>query len=231
MNADPSNEKVNLIERAGRLSDLEKRWFENLKEAFYLSDLVYSSDLRHQLAMREICIAIGVASRLRELLDQDTPSIVRPKHHGDKKRFIGFIKREMPSPEQGGLEVQLIDADTGKARAFEFADLIYAIRNESIHLFDTLNIDSKPDYHVTLKWGLSRYGYGGDIWGTSKVVMNAESAWWRLREILAKFITGINTGLRMARNESSFALRIDPPLLSIRSDGYAFGGDHVHRPD
>ncbi len=62
----------------------------------------------------------------------------------NKKRFLEFLNLELPSPESGGLLVHLVDARSGKAVAYSFAELVYDIRC-MIHENENLNAAEAPN--------------------------------------------------------------------------------------
>jgi hypothetical protein len=138
---------------------------------------------------------------------------VSPKEH--KKRFIEFVHLEVPSPKNGKGELPLFDGRTQKVEMYSFATLVYAIRCMTIHENDSLDATQQPDYHIRLDWNMRAPNQWLGIIENGKVTLNARIVSHRLREILAKFITGIEGIIAMAEGRG-FTITGNPPLGSIR---------------
>ena len=78
-----------------------------------------------------------------------------------------------------------------------------------IHENENLNAAEQPDYHVQLDWEINQYTLGTIQHGT--VVLNARFIAGRVREILAKFITGLDGMIAIAEG-AILQLRFDPLL-------------------
>jgi hypothetical protein len=196
------------------MSEQELRWFDNVKKAFYESDRAYIEGRAHDHCFPEFCKAIDTAKTLRRSLCGEDMS---PRDN--KKRFVEFLNFELPSPESGGLQVHLVDARSGSSVTYSFAELVYDIRC-MVHENENLNAAEAPNYHILLDWSQPHgYRFGSIVDG--RLTCNGHMVWGRLREILAKFITGIDEMIAHARmvagdQEGSFSITIAPPLGSVR---------------
>lgn len=203
-------------ERLLAMSEQELRWFDNVKKAFYESDFAYKEGRAADRCMPELCNAVDAAKTLRRsLLAED----VSPKYN--KKRFLEFLNFELPSPDKGGFQVNLIDSRTGKPVSYSFAELVYDIRC-MIHEYENLNAAEGPKYHILLDWSQPHAYYFGSI-ADGRLTCNGHMVWWRLRQIMAKFITGLDATIKHAKLvagdlEGSISITIEPPLGSIRPE-------------
>lgn len=197
-------------ERLIAMSDQERRWLDNVKKAFQESDRAYSEGRPQDHCFPELCKAIDTAKTLRRSLRGEDCS---PKEN--KKRFVEFLNCELPSPDAGGLKVQLIDSRSSKITTYSFAELVYDIRC-MIHENENLNADEKPTYHILLDWNPRNPALFGVI-ENGRLTCNAQIVWRRLREILAKFITVIDSMISLA-NGGGFNITIAPPLGSVRPE-------------
>ena len=201
-------------DRLLKMSEQEHRWLDNVKKAFYESDVAYTESYAADRCMPEMCKAVDTAKTLRRsLCGEDTT----PRDH--KKRFVEFLNLELPSPESGGLKVHLIDARSGKQLIYSYAELVYDIRC-MIHENENLNIAESPNYHIVIDWSQPHGLYFGSI-GDGRIKCNGHMVWLRLREIMSKFITGIDGMIKFAKivagdQEGSFSITISPPLGSVR---------------
>lgn len=202
-------------ERTLAMSEQELRWLDNIKKAFYESDCAYRDGRAADNCLPELCKAVDTAKTLRRSLRGEDTS---PRDN--KKRFIEFLYCELPSPESGGLQIQLIDARSGQPERYSFPELIYDIRC-MVHENENLNAAERPSYHILLDWSKPPSMNSGVI-DNGRLTINGRVIWARLREVVAKFITGIDsfvTYARIARGElqqGSFSLTVSPPLGSIR---------------
>jgi hypothetical protein len=84
-----------------------------------------------------------------------------------------------------------------------------------IHENENLDVQEAPEYHVLLDWQdrsqTSLYFFNDCL------VCNGEFIWERLRQVLAKFITYIDSVFELERS-GRFSVSIKPPLGSIRPD-------------
>lgn len=198
--------------RAANMTSQEQRWFDNVKKAFYESDLAYSKGKPEDRCFAELCKAVDTAKTLRRSLrGEDTSS----KYN--KTRFIEFLSFEIPTETPNSFYVNLIDARTGEEHAYSFPALLYAIRC-MVHENENLNVAERPDYHIQVDWSKPYSGGFGEIYGNERIVLNGHSVWKRFRQILAKFITGLD-GMIESERTGNFSITIAPPLLSIRPSG------------
>lgn len=197
-----------------KMSEQELRWFDNVKKAFYESDRAYTEGRAHDICMPELCKAIDTAKTLLRSLRGENAS----SRDDNKKRFVEFLNLELPSPESGGLQVSLVHARTGETKSYSFAGLVYDIRC-MVHENENLNAAEAPDYHILLDWSQPR-GYFGSV-TDGRLTCNGHMLWERLRQILAKFVTGIDGMIAIARiqngeREGTFSITSEPPLGSVR---------------
>lgn len=192
------------------MSPQEERWFENIKKAVYDSDMAIINGTPHERCIEELVKAVDVAKNLRESLQGQPVSKGR-----QKERFIEFIELEVPSPEQGGMKIPLTHSETGKVEGYSFAKLVYDIRCMIVHENDNLDASSKPNYHICLDWTMNpRSGFFGSVTNGTLSCSGGFIA-MRLREILAKFVTGVQSTITF-HTEHRFEITIRPPLGSIR---------------
>ena len=190
------------------MSEQELRWFDNVKKAFYESDIALRDGRSQDHCFPELCKAVDTAKTLRRSLRGEDVS-----SRDNKKRFVEFLNLELPSPESGGLQVDLVDPRSGKSLTYSFAELVYDIRC-MIHENENLNAAEGPSYHILLDWSQSGGPYFGAI-TDGRLTCNGHMVWGRLRQILAKFITGIDATVLMKANlpppERRGLVLIDPP--------------------
>ena len=196
-------------ERILAMTPQELRWLENVKKAFYLSDLAYQSGLPQDDCLSELFKAIDTAKTLRRsLLGQD----VSPRDN--KRRFVEFIHTSVPKPENGGFSLQLLDARSGKANTYSFGELAYDIRC-MVHENENLDAAEQPNYHILIDWDPpSRSNFFGTR-ANGRLVCSGHLLWERLREVIAMFITGIEASIHFAR-DGVFDMTCSPALGTIR---------------
>lgn len=159
--------------------------------------------------MEQLCKAIDTAKTLRRSLRDDPVST-----SNNKALFIEFLELEIPSPSQNGLNVILLDARSGKPVSYSFAGLIYAIRC-MVHENENLNAAEKPDYHIQLDWTTRATGSLMGRIEQGRLICNGHMLWRRLREVLSKYIMGIEATIASAEGKAC-SVTIDPPFGSIR---------------
>jgi hypothetical protein len=199
-------------DRLLQMNDREQRWLENTKKAFHDSDQDYRNGQPQDCCLQELCKAIDTAKTLRRSLRGEDVSPTQ-----NKERFVEFLNLEMPKPEDGGFNVELADSRTGQKRAYSFAELVYYIRC-MVHENENLNVSEKPNYHILIDWQMrdpTVFGYLHN----GRLVCNGPLLWNRLREILAKFITGIDGMISHAKT-GLFNITIDPPICSVKPNAY-----------
>ena len=221
-------------ERFGRLTAQEERPLDNVKKAFRDSDQLYR-DGRPEDCMEPMCRAIDAAKTLRRSLrGEDTSST------DNRRKFTECINLEVPAPDSGGLQVSLLDARTGQSRHYSFSGLVSVIRC-MVHENENLNAAERPDYHILLDWAQApRWtppaaapvsgsaqdlslnassacppGIAGVI-NSGRITINGHFIWGRLREVMAKFVTGIDAMVALAKGADRFSITIHPPLGSVR---------------
>jgi len=196
----------------------ELRWMDNLKKAFHESDAAYADDRAADNAFPAICKAIDVAATLRLSLLNPAHPWSPPGRQNNKRKFIDFLHAEIPDADANGVNLPLIDARTQQPVQYTFGDVVYAIRC-MIHENENLNADENPDYHVTLDWNFPRHGYLGSMCD-GRFTCNANAIWWRVREVMAKFILGTEMFMAFERGDNSFSIHCSPELKSIHpNDG------------
>jgi hypothetical protein len=195
--------------RFGNLTPNELRWLDNIKKAFYESDKAYAESRPQDRCMEELCKAVDTAKTLRRSLRGEDVS-----NKENKKRFIEFVHLEIPSPSTGGVNVQLLDVRTQKPLTYSYGELVYAIRC-MVHENENLDAADNPDYHIQLDWNRSPY-FG--VLHDGKLILNGPAFWNRLREVMAKFITGVDSMIGLAQGSRTFNIGIAPPLGSIKPE-------------
>ena len=197
-------------ERVRKMTKQQQRWLENTKKAFYASDLAYETGSPQDACLAELCKAIDTAKTLRRSLRGEDTS---PKDN--RARFVEFLNLEIPGASSGGFVVELVDARTKAKNTYSFAELVYAVRC-MVHENENLDAADQPEYHILVDWSEASSAVMGRSYPEKgRAECNGHLLWRRLREVLAKFITGIDGMAAYGRGEG-FSISIDPPLGSIR---------------
>jgi hypothetical protein len=196
------------------MTELEHRWFENVKKACSESDRAYDEGRAYDHSLPELCKAVDTAKTLRRSLCGHDVSL-----RDNKKQFLEFLNCELPSPESGEFHVQLVHARSGNPVSYSFAEMVYDIRC-MIHENENLNAAEAPNYHILLDWSQPRSCYFGSI-ADGQLTCNGHMVWQRLRQIVAKFITGIDGMVAYAKMASggqggSFDITVVPPFGTVR---------------
>lgn len=194
----------------GCLSKQELRWFRNIKKAFYESDLAYKSGSPEDRCFEELFKAIDTAKTLRRSLRGEDWS-----NKDNKKRFIEFLNLEIPVCNACEDGFRLVDLRTEKEVNLELSNLIYLIRC-MVHENENLNVAEYPDYHILLDWNWTERNECTGLIKDSTLRLNARFYWKRLRQVVAKFINGIESEINNHRGIMIFDTTCDPPLCSIR---------------
>lgn len=192
------------------MTSQEKRLFNNVKKAFYASDQAAMEGKAADRCLEELFKAIDAAKNLRRLLRGESHSKA-----GNKAQFVGFIELEVPSPDKGGMNMPLRDARTGKDVKYSFGQLVYGVRCMVVHENENLNTAEKPDYHIQLDWSKSPSNQVIGFVEDGTLVCNGSFVWSRLRQILAKFISGLDSRISF-HEKGTINITIMPPLGSIR---------------
>lgn len=200
-------------DRFGRLTAQEERLLDNVKKAFRDSDAYYSGG-RVEDCMEPMCRAIDAAKTLRRSLRGEDTS---PTHNAE--RFKEFLALEIPAARPGAMPMQLTDA-RGETRPHSYADLVYKIRC-MVHQNENLHASETSDYHILLEWGKGqepptwfRQGLMGAL-TAGRVVLHGPLLWGRLREVMSKFITGLEAMVAFSSGTGWGCITIRPPLGSM----------------
>lgn len=194
------------IDRLIAMTDREKRWFDNIKKAFHHSDQALNSGVPEDECLAELFKAIDTAKTLRRSLRGEDVS-----HHHNRQRFIEFLGLEVPISHPGGSEWELT-LKTGGTKKYHFGEIVYDIRC-MVHENENLSVTEDVDYHILLDWSQSYpHIFANQINGT--FVCNGYMLWNRLRQVMAKFITGID-GMALFAASGFFSITIEPEMCSI----------------
>lgn len=82
---------------------------------------------------------------------------------------------------------------------------------------ENLDLAEDVDYHILLDWSHPNPQFAVTI-RDGIFVCNGYFIWNRLREVVAKFITGIGSFIAFANNAASFSVSCRPELGSIAPD-------------
>jgi len=193
--------------RVVAMTDQEHRWFDNIKKAIFEADTAYCEGRPEDRCFEELCKAVDTAKTLRR-------SLLGEKHTNanNKKLFTEFLDFELPSPNDGGMNLTLYDNRRGESTQYSFSMLIYAIRC-MIHENENLNAAEQPDFHVLLDWTMSEHDRCGGVLGNGTITLNARAIWFRLREIVTKFVWGLEAVIAIEKQQS---FNMSRDLCSIR---------------
>jgi hypothetical protein len=196
-------------QRALQMTARERRLFDNVKKAFHDSDVAMRSGRPEDKCLQELFNGIDAAKTLRNsLLGQDC------SRSGNRTKFIEFLSLEIPAPESDDEKFPLRERPSGKDRRFGLCELIYDIRC-MLHENENLSAAEAIDYHVLLDWS-SRCPRNMAEIHNGTFICNGFFLWNRLREILAKFITGLTCITDLASGATSVSMTISPAMESIR---------------
>jgi hypothetical protein len=198
-------------ERVSAMSPLERRWLDNVKKAFADSDADFETHRMPDDCIETLFKGIDAAKKLRLSLT----GVANDRHSKNKSDFIDFLELEIPAKSRGSNLFQLTDARTGKPRELSVAEIIYEIRC-MIHENENLDERELLDYHILLRWVDHREVFVCSH-ENGRIVINARLLWRRLREILSKFITGIEAHEAMA-SKKGFSVTIRPQLGTIQPE-------------
>ena len=200
-----------------RMTNQEKRWLDNVKKAFYDSDMALQKGALEERCLENLLKAVDTAQTLRRSL-RGEDALCRD----NRKRFIEFLGLDVPCFRPGASEIELRDRKTGEVRKYALGDIVYKIRCSMIHENENLNAAEGVDHEVLLNWSSPNSLCFGEA-RNQRFVLNGYLLWSCLREVLAKFITGIEGTISFA-NTGSCSLGTRPPLGSIRPQQRKEGG-------
>jgi hypothetical protein len=192
--------------RVLNMTDREKRWFDNIKKAFYESDRAIQSGTPEDRSLEELFKAIDTAKTLRQSLRGE--EISRFPH---RNKFIEFLALDFPLIPK--VVHGFIRTETANQEEYTFGGIIYEIRC-MVHENENLNAAENVDYRILLDWSV-RNPVGFAETRDGRFVCNGFFLWNQLRRILAKFITGIE-GVISPDEKESFSIMINPKIESIR---------------
>jgi hypothetical protein len=190
------------------MSERERRWLDNVKKAFHASDRGFQDGAPEDHCLEELFKAIDTAKTLRRSLRGENAS-----NHDNRKRFIEFLALEIPAADPHAAKYDLRQAGTNALVQLSLGEILYEIRCK-IHENENLNYEEAVDYHILVDWSDPTGYYPGRIDG-GKFICNGFFLWKRLRQVLSKFITGIEAAAACAQQQG-FSMTISPELGSIR---------------
>ena len=206
-----------MFERISEKSVLEmtaqqKRWLDNIKKAFYESDRAFQSGVPEDRCLEELFKAIDTAKTLRRSLRGEDIST-----KDNKKYFIEFLGLEIPCFRSSESRFELRVKRSGELKEYTFADIVYDIRC-MVHENENLNAEEGIDYHILLDWSADNPLNFAEV-RDGQITLNAQFLSQRLREVLAKFITGIESKITQA-TQGYFSISIRPDIGSVRPEKY-----------
>lgn len=200
-------------ERVAAMTAKERRWLDNARKAFHDSDMLYQAGRPEDGSIQLLCIGVELAMKLRTSLADETVATKQ-----SRKNFVGFVDLEIPRPEDGGLAIEIAVKDdaTGELVPMSFARLLYEVRCAYAHEYDNLDAAECPQHRLTIDWSGSLGPFFGRMVGEERFVINGQQLWQRLRELLAKFLTGI-AGFECFASHRPFSITGSPALGTIRN--------------
>jgi hypothetical protein len=195
-------------QRILNMSERERRWLDNVKKAFHESDRAFEGGTPEDRCLEELFKAIDTAKTLRRSLRGEDVS-----GRDNRRRFIEFLGLEIPAagPQAAKYEWRKIGSD--EVVRLSLGEILYEIRC-MVHENENLNYDEVIEYHILVDWSDPTGYYPGRI-EDGKFICNGFFVWNRLRQVLSKFITGIEALAAWAQ-QRSFSMTISPELGSIR---------------
>lgn len=184
----------------------ERRLFDNVKKAFQDGDLLVQSGTPED-AISELLKAIDAAKTLRRSLRGDAAS-----HGHNKDRFIEFLGLEVPCWRPRTPTYTLRNLTTGKDEVLTFGEIVYQVRC-MVHENENLNAAEGVDHHILLDWSTPNSVYTVRV-ENGRFVCNGHVLWTRLREVLFKFITGIDGRIDLGVT-GKCSMTVEPPLGTI----------------
>lgn len=197
-----------ITERVLNMTPREGRWLDNVRKAFHESDKALQQGIAEDRCLEELFKAVDTAKTLRRSLLGEEVS-----YYDNKRRFIEFLGLEIPSIQDQSKVVPLRDPRTGKVRKYSWGEVVYDIRCK-VHENENLNVAENVEHHILLDWSLRNPAHFVNLYNGT-LVLNGFFIWNMLREVLSKFITGMESRISFARTRS-YHVTISPPLGSIR---------------
>jgi hypothetical protein len=200
-------------ERVAAMTSQEKRWLDNARKAFHDSDVLYQSGRPMDGSIQLLCIAIELAMKLRTSLAGGIASTTQ-----SRKKFVAFVDTDIPRPEDGGLaiDIEVWDDASKQLVPMSFARLLYEIRCAYAHEYENLDAAESCGHFIGIDWSDSLRPLFGRMDAENHVVVDGPQLWRRLRELVAKFLTGI-AGYESLATTNSFSITVAPPLGAIRN--------------
>lgn len=195
-------------ERVAGMDAQERRWFHNAKKAFFDSDCLYQLGTPEKGSTQHLCRGIEVSWKLRlSLIGKKAPK------DGDMRHFVAFVRLDVPDPQDGGLRISVFDSRRQRRASLSFAKLAYLIRTADAHENENLNVAEFGGAPILLDWSRTAQPYFGTTDG-QQFICDGHLLWNRLRQLLAKFLTGLDA-LAAVAGGHGFAITVDPPLGSV----------------
>ena len=205
------------------MSEQEKRWLENTKKAVHDSDLATQHGTGPDKALEELFKGVDVAKNLRKSMLGAGAS-----KQNQKAQYLEFIQLHFlegtasnqevvverdgkPIVTRGPLFVSLYDRQNNKQVDRSFAQIVYDARCMAVHENENLNAAEEPDYHIQFDWSV---GAGSRI-EDGTIYFPGMEMWRRLRMLLAKFITGVDSAISI-QTSGEFSISFDPPLGGVK---------------
>lgn len=193
--------------RVLEMTEIEQRWFDNVKKAFNYSDQSYNSEYPEDHCLEELFKAIDTAKTLRRSLRGEDVSASE-----NKKRFIDFLALEIPDAHTDSQKIQL-KLRNGEIKGFTLGEIIYSIRC-MIHENENLNFTEQNDYHIQLDWK-NQYTTTIAITKDGTFICSGNFLRDRLRMVISKFITGLESSITFL-TEHHFNITVMAPENSIK---------------
>jgi hypothetical protein len=194
--------------RIFNMSAREKRWLDNIKKAFHESDRAFQGGTPEDRCLEELFKAIDTAKTLRRSLRGEGTS---GRHN--KQRFIEFLGLEIPAAGPHGAKNVWKKGGSDEQVQLSLGEIIYDIRC-MIHENENLSYAEDVDYHILIDWSDPTARHPGEV-KDGKFICNGFFLWNRLRQVLSKFITGIEAAISWVQ-QGRFSMTISPKPGSIR---------------
>lgn len=188
------------------MTDQEKRWLDNIKKAFADADKSLQSSAPEDGCLESLFKGIDTAKTLRRSLrGEDTSG------RENRARFIEFLGLEIPAAQSGAQGFPIPD-EKGVMQSRTLGEVLYLARCK-IHENENLNAAEEVHYPILFEW--RQLGQVGAVFKDGRLRINGYFIANRLREVLAKFVSGIEGMIAFAERRS-FSIGIRPPLGSIQ---------------